>query len=90
VNLLDLLAALKSLGVPQRALYREIGPAASALRAMTLLRDPAARIPADLMVNLLAAAERYICREERIAWHRDLVIVLSDIDPGQKVSSIRA
>ena len=59
VNMLDLLAALKSLGVPQRALYREIGPAASALRAMTLLRDPAARIPADVMVNLLAAAERY-------------------------------
>jgi hypothetical protein len=45
----DALAALKSLGVPQRALYREIGPAASALRAMTLLRDPAARIPAEVM-----------------------------------------
>jgi AraC-like DNA-binding protein len=57
--MLDLLAALKSLGVPQRALYREIGPAASALRAMTLLRDPAARVPADVMVNLLAVAERY-------------------------------
>jgi hypothetical protein len=42
----DLLAALKSLGVPQRALYREIGPA---LRAMTLLRGPAARIPAEVM-----------------------------------------
>jgi AraC-like DNA-binding protein len=59
VNMLDLLAALKFLGVPQRALYREIGLSTSAQRAMALLHDPAARIPAAVMVNLLGAAERY-------------------------------
>ena len=59
VNLLDLLAALKSLGVPLRVQYREIGLSPPALHAMTALRDPAARVPAAMMVNLLAAAERY-------------------------------
>jgi AraC-like DNA-binding protein len=57
--MLDLLAALKSLGVPLRALCREIGLSPSAPRTMALLRDPAARIPAVVMANLLAAAERY-------------------------------
>jgi hypothetical protein len=55
---LDLLAALKSLGLPLRALCREIGLPGSALRSMTVQRDPAARIPAAIMANLLAAAER--------------------------------
>jgi hypothetical protein len=57
--MLDLLAALKSLGVPLRVQCREIGLSPSALRAMTALRDPAARVPAAMMANLLAAAERY-------------------------------
>src|SRR5262245_47265287 len=59
VNLLDLLTALKSLRVPQQSLCSEIGLSASALRTMTTLRDPAARVPAAIMLNLLAAAERY-------------------------------